>query len=123
MKPQDLQDRTKDFALRVMKPASFLEKDSLGKLIGRQIFRSGTSVAANYRAACKAKSVKDFVAKLGIVIEEADETCFWIELLNDSTIVTNNKLESLLQESKEITAIMVSSRNSAIKNQREKLKT
>lgn len=123
MKPQDLQDRTKDFALRVMKLASFLEKDSLGKLIGRQIFRSGTSVAANYRAACKAKSVKDFVAKLGIVIEEADETCFWIELLNDSTIVTNNKLESLLQESKEITAIMVSSRNSAIKNQREKLKT
>ena len=123
MKPQDLQNRTKDFALRVMKPASFLEKDSLGKLIGRQIFRSGTSVAANYRAACKAKSVKDFVAKLGIVIEEADETCFWIELLNDSTIVTNNKLESLLQESKEITAIMVSSRNSAIKNQREKLKT
>ena len=123
MKPQDLQNRTKDFALRVMKLASFLEKDSLGKLIGRQIFRSATSVAAYYRAACKAKSVRDFVAKLGIVIEEADETCFWIELLNDSTIVTNNKLESLLQESKEITAIMVSSRNSAIKNQREKLKT
>ncbi len=120
MKPQDLQNRTKEFALRIMKLAAFLEKDSLGKLIGRQMFRSGTSVAANYRAACRAKSAKDFIAKLGIVIEEADETGFWLELLRESTIIQNDKMESLLQEANEITAIMVASRNSAIKNQRLK---
>lgn len=100
--------------------SAFLEKDSLGKLVGRQMFRSGTSVAANYRAACRARSAKDFIAKLGIVIEEADETCFWLELLQDSGLVDQSKITDLLKESKEITAIMVASRSSAIRNQREK---
>ncbi|MEK7161134.1 MAG: four helix bundle protein [Patescibacteria group bacterium] len=120
MNPNDLQNRTKEFALRVMKLSSFLEKDSLGRLIGRQIFRSGTSVAANYRAACKSKSVKDFISKLGIVVEEADETSFWLELLKDSETIQGDKIDALLQEAKEITAIMVASRSSAIKNQRAK---
>jgi four helix bundle protein len=120
MKPKDLQDRTKTFALRVIKLVEFLEKHSVGKFIGRQIFRSGTSVAANYRAACRARSAKDFIAKLGIVIEEADETTFWLELLVESGIVKNSSVSDLLKESNEITAIMVASRNSAIKNQKQK---
>ena len=120
MKPKDLQDRTKKFALRIFKLAEFLEKHSIGKFIGRQIFRCGTSVAANYRAACRAKSAKDFISKLGIVIEESDETAFWLELLSESGIVKNAQVVELLKESNEIIAIMVSSRNSAIKNQRQK---
>ncbi len=76
MNPRDLQLRSKNFALRIIKLAEFLEKYPISRLIGRQIFRSGTSVAANYRAACRAKSAKDFIARLGIVIEESDETMF-----------------------------------------------
>lgn len=120
MKPDDLQQRTKAFAIRIMRLAGILEKQPLSKLIGRQIFRSGTSVAANYRAACKSKSARDFIAKLGIVIEEADETVFWLEIILDSKIVENTELPSLLQEGKEITAIMVASKNSAIRNQKLK---
>lgn len=120
MNPKDLQDRTKKFALRIIKLAEHLEKHLIGKFIGRQIFRSGTSVAANYRAACRAKSAKDFISKLGIVIEEADETSFWIELLNESGMIQKTLVLELLKESNEITAIMVASKNSAIKNQRLK---
>ncbi len=97
-----------------------MEKDSLGKFIGRQIFRSATSEAANYRAACKPKSAKDFIAKLGIVIEEADETVFWLEMIDESKIIKNALIADLLQEARELTAIMVSSKNSALRNQRAK---
>lgn len=120
MSPEDLQKRTKAFAIRIMRLAAILEKDPLGKFIGRQIFRSGTSEAANYRAACKPKSAKDFIAKLGIVIEEADETVFWLEMIEESGIIKNNLITGLLREAKELTAIMVASRNSAIRNQRTK---
>jgi four helix bundle protein len=120
MNPKDLQNRTKSFALRVMRLTEFLEKQPIGKFIGRQIFRSGTSVAANYRAACRARSAKDFISKLGIVIEEADETAFWLELLNESAMVEKDKIYSLLNEVNEITAIMVASKNSTIKNQNAK---
>ena len=120
MTPKDLQDRTKKFALRIIKLAEILEKHPVGKFIGRQMFRSGTSVAANYRAACRAKSARDFISKLGIVIEEADETAFWLEMLMDSGILENDEVKDSLQEAGEITAIMVASKNSAIKNQRSK---
>lgn len=120
MTPEDLQKRTKAFAIRIMKLAAILEKHPLGKFVGRQIFRSGTSEAANYRAACKAKSAKDFIAKLGIVIEEADETVFWLEMIDESGIIKSNLIAGLLNEGKELTAIMVSSKNSAIRNQRSK---
>ena len=120
MKPADLQKRTKDFALRIMKLSEFLEKYPLGKLVGRQIFRCGTSVAANYRSACRARSAKDFIFKLGIVVEEVDETTFWLEIVNESKVIKNYQISGLLKESNELTAIMVASRNSAIKNQRNK---
>lgn len=109
--------RTKNYALRIIKLCEFLETWPLTKLIGRQLFRAGTSVAANYRAACKARSAKDFISKLGIVIEECDESIFWLELLKDSGFVVAERIESLLSEGKEITAIMIASKNSAIKNQ------
>ncbi len=116
----NLQKRTKNFAIRIIKLAQFLEKNSITRMVGRQIFRSGTSVAANYRASCRAKSVKDFIAKLGIVIEEADETLFWLELLIESSLIESKMIKDLLREANEITAIMVSSKNSTIRNQKNK---
>ncbi len=120
MEPKDLQARTKAFALRIIKLAQFLDKSTLGKYIGRQIFRSGTSVAANYRAACRAKSAKDFISKISTVLEEADETLFWLELLLDSKIVKQEMISDLMKEANEITAIIAASKNSAIKNQKAK---
>lgn len=117
---ENLQIRTKAFAIRVIKLARALEKDFIAKIIGTQILRSGTSVAANYRAACRCKSRKDFIAKLSIVIEEADETCFWLEILEESGLVGAEKISALYQEAQEITKIMASSKNSAIKNQGKK---
>lgn len=101
--------RTKDFAKNIIRLCRILPKDREGMLIGNQIFRSGTSVAANYRAACKAKSTADFVAKLAIVEEEADETLFWLEILGEMQIVDERQMEPLMKENNEIIAIIVSS--------------
>ena len=79
------------------------------RVIARQVLRSGTSVGANYRAACRARSKSEFVAKLGIVLEEADETVFWLELLQESGIVNAQRLAPLLQEARELTSIFVAS--------------
>ena len=87
-----------------------------GRLIGNQIFRSGTSIAANYRAACRAKSTADFVSKLAIVEEEADETLFWLEILSEMEVIDKSHIESLMKENNEIIAIIVSS----IKTSRQK---
>lgn len=86
-------------------------------LANSQLIRSGTAVAAGYRAACRCKSRKDFISKMGTEIEECDETQLWLELLLDSGLVKNELLKELLKESSELTAIMTSSKNSAIKNQ------
>ncbi len=120
-KGDELQKRTKDYAIRVIKLAQDLEhKGSAALIIARQILRSGTSVAANYRAVCRAKSPKDFINKLGIVVEEADETQLWLELLVGANIVDLDLVKDLLKESAEITAIMTASKNSAIINQKLK---
>ena len=105
----DLKDRTKQFALRIMRLCRSLPRREDARVIARQVLRSGTSVGANYRAACRARSKPEFVAKLGIVLEEADETVFWLELLQESEIVSSPKLASLLQEARELTAIFVAS--------------
>ena len=119
MKPEDLQRRTKMFAVRVIKLVQFLEKQGLaGITIGKQILRSATSVAANYRAVCRAKSGKDFVNKLGIVVEEADETQFWLELVVETGMIGIEKVKDLLKEASEITAIMTASKSSALRNQK-----
>ena len=76
-----LQDRTKQFAIQIIRTFSSLPKTEPARIIGRQFLRSGTAVAANYRAACRARSLADFISKLGIVLEETDETLFWLDLL------------------------------------------
>ena len=109
MSAPDLKQRTKAFALRVLKLVDALPKTTAGRALASQIVRSGTSVAANYRAACRAKSPADFIAKMGIVEEEADETLFWLEVLEESGLVTAAKLTAIKQEADELIAITVTS--------------
>ncbi len=105
----DLKERTKQFALRILRLYQALPRREESRVLGKQLLRSGTSVGANYRAACRGRSRAEFVAKLGIVLEEADETVFWLELLQESGIVSTQKLESLVQEARELTAIFTTS--------------
>jgi four helix bundle protein len=113
MNQTEMKQRTKQFALRVLKLADALPKTRSGNAIGGQIVRSGTSVAANYRALCRAKSRADFINKTSIVEEEADESCFWLELLVDAGLLGSRQVQPLLQEANEITAILVASRKTA----------
>ena len=121
MNKEDLQKRTKQFAIRIIKLSQHLEKNgTVGIVIAKQLLRAGTSVAANYRAVCRAKSAKDFINKLGIVVEEADETQFWLELLIESDTMSESAINELLKEASEITAIMTASKYSASRNLRDK---
>jgi four helix bundle protein len=113
MNETEMKQRTKQFALRVLKLADALPKTRSGNAIGGQIVRSGTSVAANYRALCRAKSRADFINKTSIVEEEADESCFWLELLVDAGLLGSRQVQPLLLEANEITAILVASRKTA----------
>ena len=112
----DLKKRTKAFALRILKLVDALPKTTAGRALASQIVRSGASVAANYRAACRAKSTADFIAKMGIVEEEADETLFWLELLEESQLVGAAKLTAVKQEANELIAITVASIKTARRN-------
>ena len=109
----EMKQRTKAFALRVIKLSSSLSKDFVARRLGDQLLRSGTSVAANYRAACRARSKADFVNKLGIVEEEADESALWMELLVESGLVPARRLEKLIDEANQLTAIFVASRKTS----------
>jgi len=106
---EELQERTRKFALRIVKLFRLLPKTDGARILGQQLLRSGTSIGANYRAACRARSRAEFVAKLGIVQEEADETAFWLELMRDAGIFPEAKLREIVQEAKELVAIFVSS--------------
>jgi four helix bundle protein len=108
-----LRVRTKAFALRILRMAQSLPRSDEARVIARQILRSGTSVGANYRAVCRARSRKEFIAKMGIVLEEADETVFWLELLIDATIVPPKKLHPLLAEAEELVRIFSASYRTA----------
>ena len=105
--------RTKQFALRVLKLAEALPNSRSGNAIANQVVRSATSVAANYRALCRAKSRADFINKTSIVEEEADESSFWLELIVDAGLMTAAQLQPLTKEAGEITAILVASRKTA----------
>ena len=109
MRGDDLRNRTKRFALRVIKLVEALPKGKTPDVIGRQLLRSGTSVGANYRAACRAKSAADFISKMGTVEEETDESIYWMELLVDSGLMPQNIVYELQQEGEELLAIIVSS--------------
>jgi len=110
---QELKTRTKQFALRVMKLVGALPTGAVARPIGNQLIRSGTSIGANYRAACRGHSKAEFIARLGIVVEEADGTCYWLELIIEGQLLPGKLVEPLLQEANEITAIMVASRKTA----------
>ena len=110
---EQLKERTKQFALRVIRLVNALPRSRVADVIGRQLLRSATSVGANYRAACRARSRAEFVAKLGIVEEEIDESAYWLELLIEAGIVPSARLADLVQEADELTAIIVASRKTA----------
>ena len=118
MKHQNLQIRTKQFALDVIKFSEGLPKDDTSRILARQLLRSGTSVGANYRAACRSKSKPAFISKMGDVLEEADESGFWVELLVDSGKVDQRTAAQLLTEANELVAIAISSINTAKGNSR-----
>jgi len=101
------------YALRIIKVTQALPKSTAGEVIGKQLLRAGTSAAANYRAACRGRSRAEFVAKLGIVEEEGDESLFWMEALVRSGIVKHEKLADLMKEGDEIVAIVVRSKQTA----------
>lgn len=119
MNPEGLKERTKKFAIEIMKVVKIIEKErgAAGKNVANQLFRCGTSVAANYRAACRCKSRKDFISKMGTVVEEADETQFWLVITTETRLVESSLLKTIINEASQITAIMTASRNSAIKSQ------
>ena len=119
MNKDDLKARTKQFALRVLKLVDALPNSKSGRAIGGQLVRSGTSVGSNYRAACRARSRAEFIAKIGIVEEEADESAFWLELIIDHGLLKEAVVKPLLVEAGELTAIMASSRISAARNERQ----
>lgn len=111
-----LRKRTKQFALRTIRMTQQLPRNRETDVIARQLLRSATSMAANYRAACRGRSHPEFYSKLCLVVEEADETLFWIELLAGSGIASDAKVRDILQEANELTAIFTASRSTASKH-------
>src|SRR5438105_6405359 len=116
MTPGELKARTKKFALRVLKLVAALPKTIEGRAIASQLVRSGTSVAANYRASCRSRSKIEFIAKMGVVLEEADETQLWMELIIEGKLLPIKRVHPLLDEASELVAIFVASRKSASTN-------
>ena len=123
MDKRELQDRTKQFALRVLNLVDAVPHTACGRAISMQLVRAATSVGANYRSACRARSRAEFAAKLGIAVEEADESLYWLELVRDGKLLPENKLSLLLKEADELTAILVSGRKSAVKPSKIKNRT
>ncbi|HVN56099.1 MAG TPA: four helix bundle protein [Anaerolineaceae bacterium] len=116
MDEAELKQRTKQFGIRIIRLVETLGYDPTAKVIGMQLLRAGTSVGANYRSACQGKSLPDFITKLSIALEEADEAMYWMEMLVEANIVPANKLESLMREGKEIVAILTASHKTARQN-------
>src|ERR1044071_1482360 len=114
MNEPQMKDRTKQFALRMLKMADALPTNRSGNAIANQLVRSSTSVAANYRALCRSKSRADFINKTSIV-EEEDEGCFWLELIVDAGRMNVTRVKPLLEEASELTAMLVASRRTAIR--------
>jgi len=116
MTKEELKERTKKFALMIIELVEGLPNTVAGRTIGNQIIRSGTSVAANYRAACRARSNADFISKITIVEEECDETLFWLELIAEANLLKKEKLQDLVKEADELTAIFTASGKTARQN-------
>ena len=123
MSHENLKQRTKLFALAVIRLVKTLPDDKIGRTLGTQLLRSATSVAANYRAANRARSTADFIAKMGIVEEEADESSFWLDMLTETGTAKPAQTQPLIQEASELTAIAVTSINTARKRPSAKTAT
>lgn len=108
-----LKERTRRFAVEIVALFRSLPKVDEARIIGKQLLRSATSVAANYRAVCRARSRAEFIAKIGVVVEEADETVFWLELMGDTRIVNSGRVEGPIQEANELLAIFAASQRTA----------
>ena len=115
MDPSPLKERTYNFALQIIRLIESLPRNRIADVLGNQLLRCGTSVGANYRAACRARSQADFIAKMGIVEEEADESIYWMELLASAGMVKPGQVRSLINEANEILAMTVTSIRTARK--------
>jgi four helix bundle protein len=113
MNKEEFKKRTKLFSLRVIKLVESLSNGRIETILGNQLLRSGTSVGANYRSACRAKSTADFIFKMSIVEEEADETIYWMELLIEAGLLERDRLEKLITEANQLVAMTVASINTA----------
>ena len=113
MTTQELKNRTFEFAVRVISAVEALPKTETARILGRQLLRAGTSVGANYRAACRGRSKAEFVAKMGIAEEEADESAYWMEVIIEGELLKRKQVEPLLTEAEELTKIFAQSRISA----------
>ena len=118
MNQEEMKQRTKLFALGIIQLVESLPKERTAEVLGRQLLRSGTSVGSNYRSACRAKSIADFISKMGIVEEEADESLYWMELLIEAGIEISINMGALMKEARELLAITVSSIKTARKNKK-----
>jgi four helix bundle protein len=107
--PEQLRARTKQFAIRIVRVFKSLPKNDEARIIGKQLLRAGTSVAANYRAVCRSRSKAEFISRMSVVVEEADETAFWLELLIETSIIPEVRLRDLLTEANELLAIFAAS--------------
>jgi four helix bundle protein len=114
--PAELKARTRQFALRVIRLAEAMPKGRTADVLGRQLLRSATSVGANYRAACRARSRAEFISKIAVAEEEADESLYWLELISDSEIMKAAKLSRLIKEADELTAILTAAGKTAKRN-------
>lgn len=115
MRATELKERTKNFAIGIVRLFRALPRTEEARVIGQQFLRSGTAVAANYRATCRARSKAEFIAKIGVVVEEADETIFWLELLENTSIVQKGQAQELIREADELLAIFAASQVTAKK--------
>ena len=118
MDQETMKRRTKLFALGIIQLVESLPKERTAGVLGRQLLRSGTSVGSNYRSACRAKSIADFISKMGIVEEEVDESLYWMELLTEAGIEVSINMEALMKEARELLSITVASINTAKKNKK-----
>jgi four helix bundle protein len=109
MTPEEFKKRPKAFALRIIRLVDSLPNSRIARTIGGQLLRAGTSVGANYRSACRARSTADFTAKMGIVEEECDESAYWMELLVEAGLMKQSRIADLLKEADEILSMVVSS--------------
>jgi four helix bundle protein len=113
MNAEELRARTKRFTLRVMRVVAALPDNAQGRVIAYQLMKSGGSVGANYRAVCRARTRKDFINKLGVVIEEADESAFWLEVTGEGNVLDQKQIAPLMQEANELVAIFTAARKTA----------